>query len=98
MTILPGRAEDAVAGVGEPLPVAAGLRAVLGDREAGEFAAVGAELRDPADHRDREHRLRAGRLAGGDERVAALAGVALLSPMLSKYQSLPRLSAFSCQL
>src|SRR5207253_1824127 len=32
---------DAVAGVGEIRPIVAGLRAVLGNREAGQLAAVG---------------------------------------------------------
>ncbi len=46
---LAGAAEDAVARVGKPLPVVAGLRAVLGDGEAGELRAVRAEFRDPSD-------------------------------------------------
>src|SRR5206468_3535090 len=53
----PVRGADAVAGVGEVLRVPAGLRAVLGDRVAGELAAVGAELGDPTEGGDGERRV-----------------------------------------
>ncbi len=64
----------AVAGIGEPLPVAAGLRAVLRDRKAGELVAIRRNLGDPFDGRDGQHRGGAGGARVGDEGVAALAG------------------------
>ena len=64
---------DAVAGVGVPLPVVAGLGAVLGDREAGELAAVGSQPGHPVDGRDGHRRLRARGTCAGDEGVAHLA-------------------------
>ncbi len=65
---------DAVTGIGKPLPVGPGLRAVLGDREAGELGPIGADLGDPFDHRHRQHGLGIGRPRVGDEGIAALAG------------------------
>ena len=68
------RCPDAIAGVGEPLPVVSGLRAVFGDGEAGELVAVAAEFRDPADHRESQHGLGVCRFRIEDESVAAFAG------------------------
>ena len=61
----------AVPGVREPLPVGAGLGAVLGDREAGELASIGAHFGHPLDCRNRQHgrRVRGARI--GDEGVAS---------------------------
>ena len=79
----------AVAGIGHPLRVVAGLRAVLGNRVAGQLGAVGAQARDPADGRNRHGRLGPGPLGVGDEVVAALAcgrtgfGNALEVPVLT---------------
>ncbi len=64
----------AIARIGEPLPVVAGLRAVLGNRETGELAAIGADPGHPVDRGHRQHRLGAGRFCVRDERVAAFAG------------------------
>ena len=61
-----------VAGVGVPLRVIAGLRAVLGDGVAGELAPVRAERRDVVDDRDRDHRLCMAGTGRGHEVVAAL--------------------------
>ena len=75
---------NAVAGVGEPLPVVAGLRAVLGDREAGELAAV----RCPASRPSRSVGMVSIAWAFAAVALAMKVsprspGVALLSPMLS---------------
>ena len=49
--------------------IAAGLRAILLDRIAGEFAAAGPKLGWPANHGDGQQRLRAAVLAVGHEIV-----------------------------
>ena len=65
---------DAVARIGEPLPVVAALRAVLGDREPGELGSARTDLGDPLDRGNRQHRPGIRRARIGDERVAALPG------------------------
>ncbi len=80
---------DAIACVGEPLPVGSSLRAILGDRKAGKLAAIRADLRHPLDGRYRQHRLRIGRPRVGDESVAAFTrsraalGDALVVPIVA---------------
>src|SRR5213079_2695203 len=67
--VLAGALLHAVAGVGIPLPIGAGLSTVLRLGEARELAAARAELRDPVDHRHADHRLRTGVSTRGDECV-----------------------------
>src|ERR1700680_2727771 len=66
-----GGFQNSVSGVGEPLSVVAGLRAVFGLRETGQLGAAGAQLRYPSNHGDGDHGLRAARPAVGYERVSA---------------------------
>src|SRR5881296_2072495 len=44
-----------VAGIGKPLPVIAGLRAVFGLGERRKFAAIRPELSHPVEHGNRDH-------------------------------------------
>ena len=71
--VLPGGLQNAVAGIGEPLGVVAGLSAVFGLRKTGELGAAGPQLGHPVEHGNGDHGARAGRLGVGDERVATLA-------------------------
>ena len=73
---------DAIARVGKPLPIVAGLRAVFGDGKTCELAAIGAEFSDPIDHRNRQHRLRVGSFRIDNESIATLAGDSAGSAML----------------
>ena len=67
-------AENAVTGIRKPLPIGILLRAIFRLREACELAAPVADLRDPVEHRDRDHRLRIARTTDRDEAVAEFAG------------------------
>src|SRR5262249_54014526 len=69
-----GGGQDAVAGIREPLPVIAGLGAILLDGETGQFGSVGSQFSNPANDGKGNHRLGAGGASVGGEGVAALAG------------------------
>src|SRR5437762_442188 len=64
---------DAIAGVGKVRGLGL-LWTVFGNGKTGESRPAWAELRDPADGRNRQHRLRAGGLRLRDEIVAVGAG------------------------
>src|ERR1044071_2624514 len=69
-----GALQNSVAGVGKPLRVVAGLRAVLGLGETRQLAAVRSEFRDPSDDGHGDQGLSAAGAAVGDEGIYALAG------------------------
>ena len=64
---------NAVAGV-RHVGIGLLLRAIFGDREARELLALRADLREPVDHWDRQHRLGAARAGVCNEGIASFAG------------------------